>query len=117
MQDERQINHHGKVRTVKGADEGISEPDNTSTPVENISQQINNFHASEDFDRDLVNIDERIQDKALKEYYSRIVMSSEYKQKILSGCIMFFRKVKPVIAALYVICYWSAGLKNNYRIE
>ena len=75
------------------------------------------FHAAEDFDRDLINVDERIQDKALKEYYSKIVMSSEHKQKILSSCIMFSRKVKPVIAALFVVCYWSAGLKNYYRIE
>ena len=60
LQDERQINHHGKIRTVKGADEVIDdEPDKTSTPVENISPVLT---------RDLTNIDERVQDKALREY-------------------------------------------------
>ena len=108
LQDERQINHHGKIRTVKGDDEVTDEPDKTSTPVENISPILT---------RDLTNIDERVQDKALKEYYSRVVLTSDHKRMILASCIMFSRKVKPFIAATFVVCYWSAGLYNYYRIE
>ena len=117
MQDERQINHHGQVRTIKGTDEVSDEPEKTSTPVENISQLMNKFHSAEGYDNDLTNIDERIQDKALKDYYKRIVITSDTKRKILAGCIMFSRKVKPIIATTFVVCYWSAGLHNYYRIE
>ena len=66
MQDERQINHHGKVRTVKSSEDAAEEPDKTSTPVENISQLMNKFTTVEGYDRDLVHLDERIQDNALK---------------------------------------------------
>ena len=107
LEDEKQINHHGEIRTVKGVDEVTDEPDKTSTPVENISQ----------LTRDLTNIDERVQDKALKEYYSLVVITSDHKRMILTSCIMFSRKVKPLIAATFVVCYWSAGLHNYYRIE
>ena len=117
MQDERQINHHGKVRTVKSSEDPIEEPDKTSTPVENISQLMNKFKTDEGYDRDLVHVDERIQDNALKEYYDRIVITSDHKRRILSGCIMFSRQVKPVIAVIFVVSYWSAGLWNYYRLE
>ena len=117
LQDERQINHHGKVRTVKSSEDPIEEPDKTSTPVENISQLLNKFKTDEGYDRDLVHVDERIQDNALKEYYDRIVITSDHKRRILSGCIMFSRQVKPVIAVIFVVSYWSAGLWNYYRLE
>ena len=117
LQDERQINHHGKVRTVKSSDDATDEPDKTSTPVENISQVMNSFQPEEGYDRDLVHKDERIQDKALKEYYARIVITSDHKRRILAGCIMFSRQVKPVIAVIFVVSYWSAGLWNYYRLE
>ena len=117
MQDERQINHHGKVRTVKGQDSAADEPDKTSTPVENISQLMNKFLPDEGFNRDLVHIDERVQDHALKEYYSKIVITSEHKRRILASCIMFSRQVKPVIAVIFVVSYWTAGLWNYYRVE
>ena len=107
LQDERQINHHGKVRTVKGSDDELP-------PVESM---MNKIQPEEDYDRDLVSIDEKKQDKALKEYYRKIVITSDTKKKILSGCIMFSRQIKPVIAAIFVISYWSAGLWNYSRVE
>ena len=117
MQDERQINHHGKVRTVKSSEDASEEPDKTSTPVENISQLMNKFKTDEGYDRDLVHVDERIQDNALKDYYDRIVITSDHKRRILAGCIMFSRQVKPVIAVIFVLSYWSAGLWNYSRLE
>ena len=89
----------------------------TSTPVENISQKMNKFKTDEGYDRDLVHVDERIQDNALKNYYDRIVITSDHKRRILAGCIMFSRQVKPVIAVIFVVSYWSAGLWNYYRLE
>ena len=41
LEDERQINHHGKVRTVTGSGNADKEePDTHSTPVQSISQVI-----------------------------------------------------------------------------
>ena len=117
MQDERQINHHGKVRTVKSSDDAIDEPDKTSTPVENISHLLKEFQSEEGYNRDLVHIDERVQDNALRDYYNNIVITSDHKRKILAGCIRFSRQVKPVIAVIFVVSYWSAGLWNYYRLE
>ena len=117
LQDERQINHHGKVRTVRSSDDATEEPDKTSTPVENISQLMNKFKTDEGYDRDLVHVDERIQDNALRDYYDRIVITSDHKRRILAGCIMFSRQVKPVIAVIFVLSYWSAGLWNYSRLE
>ena len=108
LQDERQINHHGKVRTVKGSDDDLP-------PVETM---VNKIQPEEIYyDKDLVSIDEKKQDNALKEYYRKVVITSDTKKRILSGCIMFSRQVKPVIAALFVISYWSAGLWNYSRVE
>ena len=105
------------MRTVKSSDAAAEEPDKTSTPVENISQLMNKFKTDEGYDRDLVHVDERIQDNALKEYYNRIVITSDHKRRILAGCIMFSRQVKPVIAVIFVLSYWSAGLWNYSRLE
>ena len=91
--------------------------DEKLAPVENISELMNKFQTGEGFNKDLVSIDERKQDNALKEYYSKIVITSDTKKMVLSSCIMFSRQVKPVIAAIFVISYWSAGLWNYYRIE
>ena len=77
---------------MKGSDDDL-------TPVENM---INKITPEEDYDRDLVSIDEKKQDKALKEYYRKIVITSDVKKRILSGCIMFSRQIKPVIAAIFV---------------
>ena len=96
---------------MKACDDDPDEPDKTSTPVENIST------LKEGYDRDLVHIDERIQDNALKNYYNNIVIPSNHKRRILSGCIMFSRQVKPVIAVSFVVSYWAAGLWNYYRLE
>ena len=93
------------------------EPDKTSTPVEDIFQVLKKFNPDEGYNRDLVHKDERIQDNALKEYYNNIVITSDTKRNILSGCIMFSRQIKPVIAVIFVICYWSAGLWNYSRVE
>ena len=120
LQDERQINHHGKVRTVKSSEEDTDpadEPDKTSTPVQDIFQVLNKFNSDEGYNRDLVHKDERTQDHALREYYNNIVITSDHKRNILAGCIMFSRQIKPVIAVIFVICYWSAGLWNYSRVE
>ena len=91
--------------------------DNRVTPVENVTQLVKKFLPEEGYDRDLVSIDEKKQDNALKEYYSKILITSDTKQRILSSCIKFSRQVKPVIATIFVISYWSAGLWNYYRVE
>ena len=92
---------------MKGSDDDLP-------PVENM---MNKIQPEEGYDRDLVSIDEKKQDKALKEYYRKIVITSDTKRKILSSCIMFSRQIKPVIAAIFVISYWSAGLWNYSRVE
>ena len=102
---------------MKGQDSAADEPDKTSTPVENISELMNKFQPDEGYNRDLVHIDERVQDHALREYYSKIVITSEHKHKILASCIMFSRQVKPVIAVIFVVSYWTAWLWNYHRVE
>ena len=108
------------MRVVKSSEETEKETDEMDTkltPVENVFQVMNKFQPEEGYNRDLVHKDERIQDKALKEYYNRIQITSDRKRMILAGCIMFSRKVKPVIALVFVICYWSAGFWNYNRTE
>ena len=92
---------------MKGSDDDLP-------PVENM---MNKIQPEEGYDGDLVSIDEKKQDNALKEYYRNIVITSDNKRWILSSCIMFSRQVKPVIAVIFVVSYWTAGLWNYYRLE
>ena len=71
----------------------------------------------ETFNKDLVHKDERIQDAALREYYAQFKMTSQQKLTILNACISFSRKIKPVIAIVFVIWYWAAGLLNYNKME
>ena len=97
LEDEREINHHGKARTVGGDDTSEDRP-------------------AVGFDKNLVSVLEGVQDKALREYYSKVKLTKK-KEKILQRCINFSRRVKPVVAVIFVIVYWVSGLKNYQRIE
>ena len=102
---------------MKGSDFVAEEPDKTSTPVESISQLEKKLKQEKGFNMDLVSRDERVQDQALKDYYKNILLTSDHKQKILACCVVFSRQVKPVIAVIFVISYWSAGIWNYHRLE
>jgi len=112
LEDERQINHHGKVRTVTDSGNADKEePDTHSTPVQSISQDLQGYNY------DLVHINEKKQDDARKEFYLKNTTESAQKRKILTRCINFSRRIKPVIAFIFVVVYWFQGLKNYNRIE
>ena len=68
------------------------------------------------FDKNLVSVKEEVQDKALRQYYSKVKLTKE-KQKVLSRCILFSRKIKPFIALVFVIVYWVSGLLNYQKME
>ena len=125
LQDEKEINHHGETRIVKvkeDDDENTGERNKYVDPVDHLFQVMKNLPeesngVEEGFNRDLIHKDERIQDKALKAYYANFEINSEQKRKILNVCINFSRKIKPVIAAIFVISYWAAGLWNYNKME
>ena len=82
--------------------------------------QINNYTGAfpgKGFNRDLVSIDERKQDNALREYYGKLTITSAHKRNILNGCIMFSRRIKPVVALIFVTWYWYSGLNNYMKME
>ena len=74
------------------------------------------------FDKNLVSVQEQVQDNALREYYSKVKLEEEKltkeKQKIMDRCVMFSRRIKPVIALIfYVTFYWASGLLNYQKME
>ena len=103
IEDERKINHHGKSRPVK------SDKDQESKAVAPPSAMIG-------FDKNLVSVQEQVQDKALREYYSKVKLTKE-KEKLMRRYMNFSRRVKPVIALLFVTVYWVSGLVNYQRME
>ena len=101
LEDTREINHHGKVRSVNATEE-----ESTTTTV----------HGTPAFDKNLVSVHEGVQDKALKAYYSKVKLTKE-KQKVMDRCILFSRKIKPLIAIVFVTIYWVSGLLNYQKME
>ena len=119
LEDEKEINHHGEVRTVKTSEDtdeiaGMINENKTYGLTESSEGDIVTIKA---FNKDLVHRDERTQDAALREYYARLEMTNRRKLRILNACITFSRKIKPVIAIVFVLCYWAAGLFNYNRME
>ena len=100
IEDSREINHHGKSRSVKAKNE---EPTlhGTTAPA---------------FDKNLVSVHEQVQDQALRAYYSKVKLTKE-KQKVLDRCILFSRKIKPAIAVVFITVYWFSGLLNYQKME
>ena len=68
------------------------------------------------FDKNLVSVQEQVQDKALREYYSKVKITKE-KEKLMKRYMNFSRRVKPVIALLFIIIYWVSGIINYRRME
>ena len=68
------------------------------------------------FDKNLVSVQEQVQDKALREYYSKVKLTKE-KEKLMKRYMTFSRRVKPVIALLFIIIYWVSGIINYRRME
>ena len=68
------------------------------------------------FDKNLVSVQEQVQDKALREHYSKVKLTKE-KQKSMDRCIMFSRRIQPTIALIFVTCYWVSGLVNYQKLE
>ena len=98
IEEDREINHHGKPHTVKKADSGsVSGPMMT-------------------FDKNLISRKEQVQDQALKDYYKRVKVTAS-KAKVMKRCIFFSRKVKPMIALIFIGSYWFGGLQNYKRME
>ena len=108
LEEEKTINHHGTERVVKSKEENenvINDVNKLFTFVSKIpNQEIKGFN------KDLVSNDEKIQDNALKEYYRNVTITSNDKKMILNVCIMISQQIKPVVALIFVIWYWSSGL-------
>ena len=68
------------------------------------------------FDKNLVSVKEQVQDKALKEYYSKVKLTKA-KQKVMDRCILFSRKIKPLIAFVFISVCWVSGLLNYQNME
>ena len=60
---------------------------------------------------DLVHNDELKQDTA------NIQVKNKTKKRIMDGCILFSRKIKPVIAVIFITVYWGAGLWRSAQNE
>ena len=67
--------------------------------------------------KDLVYNDELIQDDAPKQYYTNVNVKDKTQRMVMEGCILSSRKIKPVIAIIFVIVYWGAGLWRSAQIE
>ena len=102
IEDSREINHYGKSRSVKADDEETTTY-GTSSP-------------GYGFDKNLVSVKEQVQDKALREYYSKVKLTKG-KQKVMNRCILFSRKIKPFIAIVFITVYWVSGLLNYQKME
>ena len=63
-----------------------------------------------------MSVKEQVQDKALREYYSKVKLTKE-KQKQMDRCVLFSRKTKPFIAFVFITVYWVSGLLNYQRME
>ena len=59
---------------------------------------------------------EQVQDKALKEYYSKVRLTKE-RRRMMERCIWFSRRVKPAIALVFLTFYWVSGLNNYQKME
>ena len=68
------------------------------------------------FDKNLVSVQEQVQDKALKDYYAKVKLTKE-KQILMRRYMNFSRRVKPVVALLFIIIYWVSGLINYQRMK
>ena len=94
IEDERQINHHGKSRYVKAGDADVLL---TKINVASAKAKIG-------FDKNLVSVQDQVQDKALQKYYSKVKLSKE-ERTTMDRCVMFSRRIKPVIALIFVTFY------------
>ena len=103
IEDEREINHHGKTRSVKATD------DKDTSHGSSAKSRIG-------FDKNLVSVQEQVQDKALRDYYSKVKLTKE-KQKTMDRCILFSRRIKPFIALVFVSFYWVSGIMNYQKSE
>ena len=98
IEEERDINHHGRPRTVKcNDDEDTAKPKQVKT-----HQRLN---------ANLFSVFENVQVQALKEFYHQH-LPTQTKEKTLSRCIFFQRTVKVIIVLTFVIVYWVSGLTN-----
>ena len=122
LEENIKINHHGQEREVKNSKVAeISKENQLATffdfafpsgqPGEVGGGGARPAHA------DLVHNDEIIQDAALKQYYANVRVKDKNQRKIMDGCIMFSRRIKPVIAIIFVIVYWGAGLWRSSQIQ
>ena len=100
IEDSREINHHGKSRSVKS---------------NNVEPTLHGTTAPA-FDKNLVSVQEQVQDAALRDYYSKVRLTKE-KQKLMDRCILFSRKIKPFIAIVFITVYWFSGLLNYQKME
>ena len=97
LEEEREINHHGKSRKVKN-----DEDDDGLVNVSPVGA----------FDKNLVSVHEQVQDKALKNYYAKVKLTKE-KKKTLDRCIFFQKQIKVWIIIIFITIYWISGLNNQ----
>ena len=106
IEEEREINHHGKSRSVKaGNDNGSPSPTTISVTSSDIG-----------FDKNLVSVREEVQDKALRDFYSKVKVAKG-KRKVMDRCVMFSRRVKPALGFTFIAVYWVSGLINYQKME
>ena len=100
---QREVNHHGNPREV-----GDQEADqSTAVKMIQVAPQKNNK-------KNLVSVNEKVQQDALKELYSRNLEAAR-KAKI-TQMKKISLKISPFACLVFVVAYWIIGL-NHYNAE
>ena len=92
--DEREVNHHGTTRQVGETHQS------TVTHVNTL---------------DLIDINEKKQQKALKAYYEALREEKNRKEQKVKKLKRFTLVVNPMICIAFVIIYWIVGLNHYYQ--
>ena len=96
--DDREINHHGVMRSVGEEDEKTTEV----TPVE----KINKVSAM-----DLRHRREDLEVAARKEFYKKLREGEKNKEKLIK-CKKIGRVYIPTVITIFVVIYWGFGLSQ-----
>ena len=62
----------------------------------------------------MVNIDERRQQAALKEFYEREALK-EHNKKRIQSLKTFTKEINPIVCVGFVFAFWAVGLHHSFR--
>jgi len=96
--EDREINHHGRPVEVGEAE---------NLPSNAVMIKVAG--------KDLVSVDEKVQQKALKSFYDRVDVDNKRK-KHLERCQRFTLVYNPMLALIFVAAYWIIGLFHAYIV-